>query len=251
MPYMMLEDVGIDFPIYQASARLLRKTLFRSAVGGFIGTSEGTGRVVVRALNGITLDIQSGDRVALLGHNGAGKTTLLRCMSGIYRPTSGRLSMRGRRVPLFDIGLGFDEEASGYENILLRGLLMGLTRSEIENRIEDIAAFSGLGDFLDLPVRTYSSGMGLRLLFSLATSVNADILLMDEWIATGDQEFVAKANRRLRGLVDRSHILVLASHDLGLLESVCTRAVLLESGRIAFEGPVKEAIERYTLPRRG
>lgn len=246
MPHLTLEGIGIDFQIYQTSSRLLRGALFRSAVGGLIGMSSETGRVVVRALSEINLSITSGERVALLGRNGAGKTTLLRCMAGIYRPTAGRLDASGRRVPLFDISLGFDDDATGYENILLRGLLMGLTRTEIDRRLDDIASFSGLGDFLDLPVRTYSSGMALRLLFSLATSVDAEILLLDEWIAAGDREFLARADQRLRDLIDRSHILVFASHNLPLVESLCTRAVVLESGRMTFDGPVKEAIDRIS-----
>jgi ABC-type polysaccharide/polyol phosphate transport system ATPase subunit len=245
MPHIKLTSVHIDFPIYQGSARLLQKAIVRSTVGGLLGKSKESGRVVVRALTNVNAVIRSGDRIALLGHNGAGKTTLLRCMAGIYHPTVGQLTVEGRRVPLFDIGLGFDEEASGYENVLLRGLLMGLKRSEIDRKVDDIASFSELGDFLHLPVRTYSSGMALRLLFSIATSVEADILLMDEWIATGDQAFIDKADRRLRQLVGRSHILVIASHNLGLLESLCNRALLLDGGSIAFDGPVREAIDRY------
>jgi homopolymeric O-antigen transport system ATP-binding protein len=244
MPHLLLKNIGIEFPIYQKAGRQLRKALFRTAVGGFIGASDKTGRVVVRALSDIDLTIRSGERVALLGANGAGKTTLLRCMAGIYHPTAGRLDTNGRLVPLFDIKLGFDEEATGYENILLRGLLMGLTRSEVERKIDDIASFSGLGDFLDFPVRTYSSGMGLRLLFSLATSVDAEVLLLDEWIAAGDREFLSRADRRLRDMIDRSHILVFASHNFPLVESLCTRAIVLESGRMTFDGPVKEAIQR-------
>ena len=247
--HIKLDNVGVDFTIYQASARLLRKTLLRTAVGGFVKTTDDKGHVVVSALRNVTLDIQSGERVALLGHNGAGKTSLLRAMTGIYSPTSGVMQVSGRRMPLLEIGLGLDEEASGYENILLRGLLIGLTRSEIEKKIDDIAAFSELGDFLDLPIRTYSSGMMLRLMFSIATSVEADILLMDEWLGTGDQEFVVKANLRLYELVDRSHILLFASHNLVLLEKLCNRALVLEGGRVVFDGPVRKAIGLYEKQR--
>jgi ABC-2 type transport system ATP-binding protein len=244
--HIRLDRVGVEFTIYAASARLLKKTLLRTAVGGFIRTSEVGGHIVVRALQNITLDISSGERVALLGHNGAGKTTLLRAMAGIYSPTAGSVIASGRRMPLFDIGLGLDQEASGYENILLRGLLIGLTRSDIDRKVDDIAAFSGLGDFLSLPVRTYSTGMVLRLLFSIATSVDSEILLMDEWLATGDQEFITKADRRLHDLIDRSHILIFASHNLGLLEKLCNRAIVLQAGSIIFDGPVKEALTQYT-----
>lgn len=200
----------------------------------------------MRALENINLEITSGERVALLGHNGAGKTTLLRAMAGIYAPTGGRADITGRVMPLFDLGLGLDEDATGYENIVLRGLLIGLKRADIESKVDDIASFSGLGDFLDLPIRTYSSGMMLRLVFSIATSLEAEILLMDEWLGSGDQDFIVQADQRLMQLIDRSHILIFASHTLGLLEKLCTRGILLEGGHIVFDGPVKEAIEIYS-----
>lgn len=244
--HIRFDHVGIDFTIYQTSARLLKKTILQTAVGGFIRTSEQSKHVSVRALQDINLEIGSGERVALLGHNGAGKTTLLRAIAGVYAPTAGRVNVSGRYMPLFDLGLGLDEDATGYENILLRGLLIGLKRTDIENKIDDIAAFSGLGDFLDLPIRTYSSGMMLRLLFSIATSIEAEILLMDEWLGAGDQDFIAKADERLHKLIDRSHILIFASHNLGLLEHLCNRGLVLDGGRLVFDGPVKEAIALYS-----
>lgn len=207
-----------------------------------------SGRVVVEALQGITLAVREGDRLALLGHNGAGKSTLLRVMAGIYRPTWGTVHHAGRRVPLFDIHSGFDEEATGYENILMRGLLMGFSRIEMERKADDIARFSGLGKFINLPVRTYSSGMLLRLLFSISTSSEADILLMDEWIATGDQAFVDQANQRLHQMIDRSKILVFASHNPELLRKICNRAVLLEGGRVVLDGTLDAVIEQYLQP---
>lgn len=249
MAELKLQRVTIDYPLYQGPARMARKALLRSVVGGAIGVSGDKGHVVVRALDGIDLEIRSGERLALLGHNGAGKTTLLRTMAGIYAPTSGRIAVTGRVLPLFDIGIGFDEEATGYENIRLRGLLMGLPRQEVERRIDDIASFSELGAYMDLPLRTYSSGMILRLLFSIATSFDADIVLMDEWIATGDQDFLLRADARLRGYLDRSRVFVLASHNLELLSGLCNRAVLLEGGRIVFDGPVAEALARYAEPQ--
>jgi ABC-type polysaccharide/polyol phosphate transport system ATPase subunit len=244
--YIQLDHVGIEFKIYQTSARHLKKSLLRTAVGGFIGKSEQSGQVVIRALQDISFAVKSGERVALLGHNGAGKTTLLRALAGIYAPALGNLQVSGRVMPLFDLGLGLDEDASGYENILLRGLLIGLKRSDIEKKVDDIASFSGLGDFLDLPIRTYSSGMMLRLMFSIATSLEAEILLMDEWLGSGDLDFVNKANERLHKLIDRSHILIFASHSLGLMESLCSRGILLEGGRIMFDGPIEEAVAIYS-----
>jgi lipopolysaccharide transport system ATP-binding protein len=248
MAYMKLDNIHVHFSIYQAAARSWRRTLFRAAVGGMVNAAAESGRVVVRALEGINMEIKNGCRLAVLGHNGAGKTTLLRALAGIYHPTRGSLVAEGRRAPLFDIGLGCDEEATGLENIMLRGLLMGFKRVEIERKIKEISDFSGLGEFIDLPVRTYSTGMSLRLMFSIATNIEADILLMDEWIATGDQDFADKANRRLSTLIDRSHILVIASHNLELLEKLCNRGIVLDAGRLVFDGTAKEATDYY---RRG
>ena len=243
---MVLRGVGVEFPLYQSMARSFKRTALRTTVGGLIGKSTETGRTVVRALSNISLELAAGDRLALLGHNGAGKTTLLRVLGGIYHPSVGSIEVIGQRVPLFDIGLGLDDEATGYENIVLRGLVMGATRKDIEARISEIAQFTELGDFLDMPVRTYSSGMVLRLLFSIATSIKADILLMDEWMSAGDKDFIEQANRRLHQLINRSHILVLASHDLALLRRLCTKAVWLEGGEIKMMGGIDEVSDAYT-----
>jgi ABC-type polysaccharide/polyol phosphate transport system ATPase subunit len=245
MVSITLEDVGVEFVLYQGAARSLKTSALRTTVGGLIGNRAGDDRTIVRALTKISLSINDGDRVALIGQNGAGKSTLLRVLAGIYRPTTGKILVAGRCVPLFDIVLGADEEATGRETILLRGLLMGLTRAEIDKRIDEICEFSELGDFLDLPTKTYSSGMMLRLLFSIATSLNSEILLMDEWIAAGDEKFLAKANQRLRDLVDRSNILVLASHSADLLRAICNRAVILSAGEIVAMGTVDEMLELY------
>ena len=246
MSSLTLHEVGVEFVLYATAARSLKKSALRTSVGGLIGSRVKGDRTTVRALNNVSLSIKDGERVALVGHNGAGKSTLLRVLSGIYQPTSGRVDVQGRCIPLFDIALGTDEEATGRDNIVLRGLLMGLNRKEIDQRIEDIAEFSGLGDFLDLPVNIYSTGMALRLLFSIATSLDSEILLMDEWIATGDDEFMARANLRLHELVERSNILVLASHSRDLLRLVCNRALLLEAGEVVADGSVDEILERYS-----
>jgi len=245
MASIELENIGVDFALYHGSSRSLKKSVLRNTVGGLIGNRERDDRTIVRALNEISLSVKNGDRLALIGQNGAGKSTLLRVLAGIYRPTSGKISVEGRRVPLFDITLGADEEATGRENIVLRGLLMGLTRAEIDERIDEIGEFSELGDFLDLPTKTYSTGMMLRLLFSIATSLGSEILLMDEWIVAGDEKFLTRAHQRLHGLVERSSILILASHSSGLLRSVCNRAILLEAGGIAASGTVDEILDQY------
>jgi ABC-type polysaccharide/polyol phosphate transport system ATPase subunit len=241
-----LRNVFIEFPIYGGASRSLKKAAVQAAVGGLLGRDKDKGSIsTVRALSDITFSLREGDRLALVGHNGAGKTTLLRVMAGIYRPIRGHISISGRRVPLFDIGVGLSEEATGYENIFLRGILLGLSRKEIEERVDSIAAFSGLGDYLDLPVRIYSSGMLLRLMFSIATSTDPEILLMDEWLSAGDAAFVEKANQRMASLVDRAGILVLASHDPSLLRRVCNRAVLVQAGSIVEQGSVDDVLAAY------
>jgi len=244
--HLRLQNISIEFPLYQSPARSLKRALLRATVGGYIGQASDSAPLVVKGLQNISLDLRAGDRLALVGHNGAGKTTLLRAMAGIYHPHVGTVLREGTTIPLFDIHVGFDDEATGYENILLRGLLLGYTRADIERRMNRIAEFSGLGDFLNLPVRTYSAGMMVRLLFSIATSGPADILLMDEWIAAGDQDFIDKANKRLHEYINEAQILVFASHSAELLRAICNRAVLLEAGRIIREGPVEEILGAYS-----
>ncbi len=246
MVRLTLDNVGLDYPIYHSSSRSIRKHLaISSRVGGRISGGSSSSATVVQALRNISLDLRPGDRLGLVGHNGAGKTTLLRVLAGIYYPTSGTIWCEGHRMPLTDIQVGQDDEATGYEMILLRGLLMGLERSEIDGKIEEIAEFSELGDFLDLPIRTYSSGMVLRLFFSIATSITADIILMDEWIAAGDEAFIKKANARLQALVDQAHIIVIASHSRATLQKICTRGLLLEAGCIKASGGLDEVLDAY------
>ena len=247
MSRIVLHDFCLSYPIYQGSAKFLRQTLVEGVVGGAIKYSKNTNLIRIDALKNLNLQISSGDRVALVGHNGAGKSSLLRAIAGIYYPVSGTIECEGKIASLFDISFGVDEEATGYENILLRGLMMGLTKEEIKTKQEEICLFSGLGQFLDLPTKTYSSGMSLRLLFSISTSIDADIILMDEWIAAGDQEFVEKANKRLMDLVDKSKILVIASHNIDLLKSICNRVIKLKSGEVVFDGLICEAIEKAII----
>jgi ABC-type polysaccharide/polyol phosphate transport system ATPase subunit len=246
MTRLTLEGVGVEFPLYQTRARSLKRMALRTLVGGTIGAAGDSGCTVVQALRDVSLDLRPGDRVALMGHNGAGKTTLLRVLAGIYQPTSGAIYGAGRRAPLFDLQVGVDEEATGYECIQLRGLMLGIDRAVIQRRAAEIAAFSELGDYLNLPVRTYSSGMLMRLFFSIATSVEADIVLMDEWIGVGDEHFVEKANKRLHALIDRAHILVVASHNRALISSLCNRGILLEGGRVACDGPLEAIFSAYS-----
>jgi ABC-2 type transport system ATP-binding protein len=239
--HIVLRNVSVNFPVLSFRDRSLRSR-FVSAV-----TLRRTPAVphIVSALNDVSLDIRAGDRVAIIGANGAGKTTLLRVLAGIYHPTSGSVDVLGRCLPLFDLSAGFDEEATGYENIMRRGLVIGARRSEIDARRAEIAEFTELGDRLDLPLRTYSSGMMLRLIFAVATAVEGEIVLLDEWIGVGDQQFRKKARQRLDEIVSRAGILVLASHEVDLIKSTCNRAILLEQGRIVAAGTTDEILERY------
>ena len=189
--------------------------------------------------------IDHGDRVGLVGANGAGKTTLLGALAGVYEPTRGTVHREGHVLPLFDATLGMDMEATGYENIVLRGLFLGLGSQEIRRRTTEIAEFTALGDYLAMPVRTCSGGMKLRLAFAVSTCVDPEILLMDEWIAGGDAHFLKKAERRMQRLIDRSSILVIASHSTDLMKRLCTKAILLDQGQVKAIGPVDEIVDQY------
>jgi len=238
---MSIEIVGsnitVEFPVYENSHRSLKKRVLKLTTGGLIGQGDGRG-ALVRALNDINLEICEGERIGLVGHNGCGKTTLLRVLSGVYEPVRGELKVRGRIASLLDVSMGLDPDATGFENIYLRGILEGLKPAHIRCRIDEIADFSELGEYLNLPVRTYSSGMRLRLAFAISTSVDADILLMDEWLSVGDADFSGKAAERLDALVDNAAILVIASHNPDLIAKICTRKIILEHGSIIVDEPV-------------
>jgi ABC-type polysaccharide/polyol phosphate transport system ATPase subunit len=199
----------------------------------------------IDALQSITLDLEAGDRLALIGPNGAGKTTLLRLLAGILTPSTGMVEVSGRVSTLFDVGLGMNPELSGRQNVRNRALLLGWSKSDAESALRDVIAFSQLDDFMELPVRTYSAGMFLRLAFAVATADNPDILLMDEGIGLGDAEFRERARERLDRFMERTGVLVVASHDVGLLRRYCTRGLVLIQGRVMFQGSLDEAIEFY------
>ncbi|MEP7305225.1 MAG: ABC transporter ATP-binding protein [Acidobacteriota bacterium] len=243
MASISLEGVTIEFPIYNARARRLTGELFRRAVGGNI-KSDAT-HVSVVALRDICLDLADGDRLGLVGHNGAGKSTLLRVLAGIYEPPSGRVRIAGTVASLTDITMGMDLEATGYENIVLRGVFLGLRVNDVRRMIPEIEAFTELGEFLKLPLRTYSSGMMLRLAFAVTTAVVPEILIMDEMIGAGDAAFVVKAKARLNQMISNSRILVIASHDVEIVRRFCNRAALMETGRIVSLGSVEQVIARY------
>ena len=221
-------NLTLRFPVYGIDAKSLKKRLAAVAVGGRLGSHAGVAEVT--ALSEVNLELKAGDRLGLVGHNGSGKTTLLRALSGAYEPDDGQVEVQGRIAALLDLSLGIDSSATGFDNIRLRGRIAGLSSREIEDRLEEIADFTGLGPFLAMPVKTYSAGMQARLAFATATAVEADVLLMDEWIAVGDAEFQHLAHARLLKLVERAGILVLASHDADLLRLYCNKVMRLDGG---------------------
>lgn len=243
MAHIIFEHVNVDFPIYNAKNRSLKNTVMQAATGGKVSFgAEGT---VIRSLEDVSFEIHEGERVGIVGHNGAGKSTLLRALSNVYAPTAGRAEIVGEIGSLVDIGLGIDGEATGRENIFIRGALLGLKRKEIEDRFDEIVEFSELGEFINMPVRTYSSGMHLRLAFAVATIIRPEILLMDEWLSVGDAAFNEKAERRLYNLVESSRILVIASHSRELIERTCNRALWFEHGRLKMDADPKIVCQSY------
>jgi lipopolysaccharide transport system ATP-binding protein len=232
MTLICANNLSVEFPIYGfIGNRSLKKSLLNVATGGFLA-KDVRDRPVVRALDNLSFEFFEGDRVGLMGHNGSGKSTLLQVLAGIYEPVSGDLSVHGRVTSMLGITLGMDASVSGLENIYLRGALMGLSKTEIDARVDEIATFSGLGEFLYLPMRTYSSGMSMRLAFAIATSAEADIVLMDEWLSTGDASFVGKATERITKMLGRARLVVIASHNHALLREKCNIIVTLEHGKI-------------------
>lgn len=222
------EAISVEFPIYTASQRSIKKILFSHAVGGKLQPNQNA--VSVKALDRVSFEIKQGDRVALLGRNGAGKTTLLRVLAGVYHPTAGQLSIRGEVVSLIDMAMGMDSEATGYQNIYIRGLLLGLSLKEIARQVDFIIDFSELGEYISLPVRTYSSGMLLRLAFAIISILQPSVLLMDEWLTVGDSEFRDKMSLKLQQMVDQSSVMILASHSRETVKAFCNTFFVLHNG---------------------
>lgn len=232
MTVISAKNVVVEFPIFDAGARSIKKVIVRAATGGVLGR-DASDRIVVRALDNISFDVHEGDRVGLVGHNGSGKTTLLRLLAGIYEATEGSIEVNGSVTSMLNISLGMDQDATGMENIYLRGRIMGMSPHKMKSFVDEIVEFTGLGDYMHLPLRTYSSGMAMRLSFAVSTSIEADIILMDEWLSVGDAEFVEKAKSRLDRMVNGARVVVIASHNLDLIKSQCNKIIHLEHGKIA------------------
>ncbi len=246
MPSIDLQGICVDLPIYNSKGRSLKSSILAQAVGGRMAEGPDRSVVVIRALNDVTLHLEHGARVALIGANGAGKTTLLRVMAKIYPPTSGRVDVVGRVACLTDLNVGMDSEATGFENIRMRCTLLGLTRQEIAAVIPTVAEFTQLGEYLKLPIRCYSAGMMLRLAFGISTAIQPDIILLDEIIGAGDQAFAERARERLNSMIHAASILVLATHDLNIVATLCTSAILLSHGRVVGSGSPAEMLDRYS-----
>jgi ABC-2 type transport system ATP-binding protein/lipopolysaccharide transport system ATP-binding protein len=242
MARIAARDICLSFPVFDVRARSLRNEML-SKIGGVLLSSGGT--VTVEALRQVSLELSDGDRVAIIGRNGAGKTTLLRTLAGNYEPQSGTIERVGTVSSMTDLVAGMDMDATGSENILMRCVFLGMSYRESRRRQPGIEEFTELGNFLSLPIRTYSTGMLVRLGFAATTALRPDILIMDELIGAGDAGFAAKAEARVRDYVSQARILVLASHNPGVLRRFCNRAILLESGRVIATGDLDDVLERY------
>jgi ABC-2 type transport system ATP-binding protein len=249
------DDLHVEFPLYGQRQRSLRNFIVpksfgtsRQAAPGAVGgaiEAERSGKVLIKAIDGLSFSLREGDRLGIIGHNGAGKTTLLRVLAGVYEPVRGRLTIRGSVTPMFNMSDGMDQDATGYENIWLRSSVLGFSREAIAQHIDGIAEFSELGDYLDMPVRTYSTGMFVRLGFAIATALDPQILVMDEMIGAGDAKFLSRAETRLKAMIERTGILVVASHSPDILKTWCNKAMLMNHGKLVHFGDVQDTLRRY------
>jgi lipopolysaccharide transport system ATP-binding protein len=238
-----VENLTVFFPLYHGNSRSLKKTVFAAATGRL--GRDAQHRPGVQALRDISFSLRSGDRLGLIGANGAGKTTLLRTLAGIYEPVVGRIRIQGSINALLNVQLGMNLDLTGRENIMLRGLYNGLTRAALARLADDVGNFADLGDFLDLPVRIYSSGMMVRLAFALATAIRPQVLLMDEWILAGDATFLERARVRLEDMVRGAEILVLSTHIATVVKDWCSRVIWLDQGRVREDGPADIVLDNY------
>jgi lipopolysaccharide transport system ATP-binding protein len=243
---LFVEDVSISFPLYHGESRSLKKTVF-AAASGRLG-QDTKHRLTVEALRSVSFSLRSGDRVGFIGSNGAGKTTLLRALAGIYEPVTGSITIDGEVTALLDASQGLNMDLTGNENIRLRALFSGYPEPQIKQLLADVAAFAELDQFLDLPVRTYSSGMIIRLGFALATAIKPQILLMDEWFMAGDASFMDKAKHRLETVVQGADILVLSSHNTDIILRWCNRVIWMDTGRIRADGTPEDVLAAYLPP---
>ena len=246
MPHLLLDRVHVDFPLYTARGRSFKNRFLAQCYPQLRRKlEEHHENRSVHSLRDIRIDLRDGDRLGLVGRNGAGKSTLLRVMSGIYEPVRGEIAIEGTIASITDMSMGMDPEATGYENIILRGVFLGLSHNQARAQIPQIAEWTELGDALARPVRTYSTGMQLRLAFAVSTTIRPDILILDEMIGAGDAHFIDKARGRLQDMIHATSIMVLASHSEAILRQFCNRALLMHEGRVMLDGSVDEILAAY------
>jgi ABC-type polysaccharide/polyol phosphate transport system ATPase subunit len=246
MARILLNDVSLTFQVRQHRRLTLKEFLVRQMFRRSVNPV-----IKVEALKRVSLDLHDGQRIGIIGHNGSGKSTLLKLMAGIYAPTHGRRLVHGRISSLFDIALGFEPDASGWENMFFRGYLQGETPTGVRTKLQQIAEFSELGEFLNMPVRYYSAGMSVRLAFSIATAIDPEILLVDEVLSVGDLAFQVKAKQRMKEMMQQAHLIVMVSHDLNSLGSLCEQGLWLDHGQVRLAGPIDKVIEAYSRSVRG
>lgn len=239
--------VCVDIPVYSSANRSFRHTILKKMVGGSVAASDGV--FIVKALNSVSFDVCLGDSVGILGHNGSGKTTLLKVLAGIYEPTTGTIEINGKTTPYFGMNEGITPEMTGYEAIVIGALVRGFKKEEIPDVIKEVENFAELGDFLNLPIRTYSTGMNARLLFAIATSVTPQILLVDENIGAGDERFQERVRIRVKDYISKASTFFLASHNPTLMKQWCRKGLLLREGKVLFWGDISEAIRQYNQGR--
>lgn len=248
MSEIILNDVSVSIPVYDTSKFSLKNKIANVITGGGILKRDTSGVVVVNSLSNVNIKFVDGDRVALVGHNGAGKTTLLRLINSVYIPTSGSIKVFGSVSSFIDILVGIDPESSGRNNAILRCMLLGHTKRSAVSLVNSIIDFSGLGEYIDMPVRTYSSGMAMRLAFSIVSELKSDIILMDEWLSVGDADFRGKAELKLNDMVDNSKILLIATHDPNIIRNICNRVIVLEKGCVVSDVDINTFFEsKYAL----
>jgi ABC-2 type transport system ATP-binding protein/lipopolysaccharide transport system ATP-binding protein len=245
MAHIVLDQASIELAVYNSRGRALKSEILRRTVGGGVESAQDRSTQVVKALREVSFEARDGDRIGLIGGNGAGKTTLLRVLARVYPPTSGRVKVEGRVSSLIDLSMGMDTDATGYENIVMRGIMLGLDATEAKAITSDVEEFSELGEFLELPIRTYSSGMMLRLAFAVSTAVHPDILILDEIIGVGDAAFSERAEKRLLGMVEKASIMFLASHDDNSIKRFCNRTLWLKGGRLMMDGEPEAVLDAY------
>jgi lipopolysaccharide transport system ATP-binding protein len=243
-PSITLNDVSVSFPIFNVKTYSLKNRIIKSVMGNI--TSNNHDKIVhIDALKNINIQIKSGERVGVIGGNGSGKSTFLRLCSRIYKPSTGTIDIKGNISSLININIGIDPESTGRENIKLRLVMLGYNNDQINELINPIIEFTELNQFIDLPFYTYSTGMQMRLAFATSTFIKPEILIMDEWLATGDKDFQEKAEKKLNSIIEDSKILILASHSKDLILKTCTRVIWLENGQIKSDGTAKEITHAY------